>query len=76
VIDVPQTYVMRTNAHEDDGQLAPHTISNITKMATNLTGAARVGHSVISKYCSGILNFLRNVERVRGRIPEEQAYAL
>jgi hypothetical protein len=33
---------MRTNTPEDDGQLAPHTISNLTKMAANLSGAARV----------------------------------
>lgn len=76
VIDVLQNYVVRTTAHEDDGQLAPHTISNITKMAANLTGASRVGHSLLSKYLFGILNFLRDVERVRGRFPEEQAYAL
>ncbi|KAI6119305.1 FAT domain-containing protein, partial [Pisolithus croceorrhizus] len=39
--DAIQNYVMRTNAPEDDGQLASHTISNITKMATNLAGAMR-----------------------------------
>ncbi|KAI6151887.1 hypothetical protein BKA82DRAFT_2906299 [Pisolithus tinctorius] len=39
--DAIQNYVMRTNAPDDDGQLAPHTISNITKMATNLAGPMR-----------------------------------
>ncbi|KAI6047148.1 hypothetical protein EDC04DRAFT_2864285 [Pisolithus marmoratus] len=39
--DAIQNYVVRTNAPEDDGQLAPHTISNITKMATNLAGPMR-----------------------------------
>ncbi|KAF9222005.1 FAT-domain-containing protein [Gyrodon lividus] len=39
--DAIQNYVMRTNTPEDDGQLAPHTISNLTKMAANLSGAAR-----------------------------------
>ncbi|KAG6332834.1 hypothetical protein ID866_6255 [Astraeus odoratus] len=39
--DAIQNYVLRTNAPEDDGQLAPHTISNITKMAINLNGPAR-----------------------------------
>ncbi|KAH7887705.1 hypothetical protein F5I97DRAFT_1804974 [Phlebopus sp. FC_14] len=39
--DATQNYVMRTNNPEDDGQLAPHTISNISKMANNLSGVAR-----------------------------------
>lgn len=39
--DAIQNYVVRTNVTEDDGQLASHTISNITKMATNLAGAMR-----------------------------------
>ncbi|KAG9317678.1 hypothetical protein JVU11DRAFT_1890 [Chiua virens] len=39
--DAIQNYVMRTNTPEDDGQLAPHTINNLTKMAANLSGPAR-----------------------------------
>ncbi|KAH7909445.1 hypothetical protein BJ138DRAFT_1066999 [Hygrophoropsis aurantiaca] len=39
--DAIQNYVMRTNSTEDDGQLSPHTINNITKMAANLSGTAR-----------------------------------
>ncbi|KAG1739690.1 hypothetical protein EDB19DRAFT_1978086 [Suillus lakei] len=34
-------YVMWTNTMEDDGQLQQHTVQNIFKMATNLTGSAR-----------------------------------
>lgn len=37
-----QNYVMRTNTTEDDGQLQQHTVQNISKMAANLTGSARV----------------------------------
>ncbi|KAF8138723.1 FAT domain-containing protein [Boletus edulis] len=39
--DAIQNYVLRTNTPEDDGQLAPHTINNLTKMAANLSGPAR-----------------------------------
>ena len=40
--DPIKNYVLRASATEDDGQLAPHTISNLTKMAANLSGPARV----------------------------------
>ncbi|TFY70158.1 hypothetical protein EVG20_g2846 [Dentipellis fragilis] len=39
--DALQQYTMRVNAIEDDGQLNPTTIANITRMATNLSGQAR-----------------------------------
>ncbi|KAF9224621.1 FAT-domain-containing protein [Gyrodon lividus] len=39
--DAIQNYVVRTNTPEDAGQLTPHTISNLTKMAANLSGVAK-----------------------------------
>lgn len=43
---------MRMTTPEDDGQLAPHTINNLTKMAANLSGPARVRGITISHPCS------------------------
>jgi transformation/transcription domain-associated protein len=39
---------MRMNAAEDDGQLAPQTVNNLTRMMGNLTGPARVSLSAFS----------------------------
>ncbi|KII95163.1 hypothetical protein PLICRDRAFT_693420 [Plicaturopsis crispa FD-325 SS-3] len=39
--DAIQNYVMRMNQADDDGELVPQTINNLTRMATNLSGSAR-----------------------------------
>ncbi|EGO01921.1 hypothetical protein SERLA73DRAFT_166433 [Serpula lacrymans var. lacrymans S7.3] len=39
--DAIQSYVMRMNSTEDDGQLTPHTINHLVKMASNLSGPSR-----------------------------------
>jgi hypothetical protein len=39
---------MRMNQAEDDGQLAPQTITNLTRMVANLSGQARVCSSLRS----------------------------
>lgn len=44
--------MLRTNTPEDDGQLAPHTINNLTKMAANLSGPARVRSTKIQNTLS------------------------
>jgi len=38
------------NLTEDDGQLAPQTVTNLTRMAANLTGPARVSISNCISY--------------------------
>jgi transformation/transcription domain-associated protein len=40
-----QNYVMRVNA-EDDGQLWPQTVNNLTRMLVNISGSARVNISI------------------------------
>ncbi|KAI0053544.1 FAT-domain-containing protein [Auriscalpium vulgare] len=39
--DAMQQYALRVNSLEDDGQLSPPTVSNLSRMATNLSGVAR-----------------------------------
>lgn len=68
-----QNYVMRTNTPEDDGQLAPHTINNLTKMAANLSGPARVRRTKIKFIFPDTCT---RAEGIRGRFLEEQANAL
>jgi transformation/transcription domain-associated protein len=42
LLNILQTYVLRMNIPEDDGQLVGPTLTNLKRMANNLTGPARV----------------------------------